>query len=369
MKKLVLFLILLCLCVLITKAVHYEVQTTEIKYNKFQYKERVTLNFLLENMSNNETAIYTNYLDFLNSNEDIAKGKDILSESQGLILLYLLNRDNKDGFDKVLKFSFDKMKLKNNTFAWKIRGNNYISNSNALIDDFRILRALIGAHDKWNDKIYMKYIKDISDALLIYNTKGCIPIDFYDIEYGYKSDAITISYLDIYTINRLKSIDKRWNGIYQNSINIILNSKIDNTPFYAYEYNLLDKRYSNEEQIDLIQNMYTLIHLAEENIIEYKDIEWIYDEFEKYNKLYTLYSCKDFKPSTSTESTALYALTARLFYICKDFEKAQLFLDQCEKFRIIESGSELYGCFGNERNKEVYSFDNLQYLVSSSILN
>ncbi len=369
MKKLILFLILLCFCTFITKTTNYKAETTDINYNQFQYKERITLNFLLENMSNNKTAICTNYLDYLNSDTDIAKGKDILSESQGLILLYFLNRDNKHEFDEILEFSMDNMKLKNNTFSWKIREGEYISNSNALIDDFRILRALIEAYDKWNDKIYMKYIKDISNALLIYNTEENIPVDFYDIEYGYKSNIITISYLDIYTIHKLTNIDKRWNDIYKNSVNTVLNSKIDNTPFYAYEYDLSDKKYSNKEQIDLIQNVYTLIHLAEANIIEYNDIEWIYEEFEKYNKLYTSYFCENFNPSTSTESTALYALTARLFYICKDVEKAELFLKQCEKFQITDVDSPLYGSFGNEENKEVYSFDNLQYLLSISIIN
>lgn len=369
MKKLILFLILFCLCIFVTKETYYEVQTTDVNYKQFQDKERVTLEFLLENMSNNKNAVYTNYLDYLSSDIDIAKGKDILSESQGLILLYFFNRDNKEKFDEALKFSIDNMMLENNTFSWKIREDEYVSNTNALIDDFRILRALILAHDKWNDKIYLEHIQKISNALLKYNTEKGIPLDFYDIEYSYKSDIITICYLDIYTMNKLAQIDKRWNDIYQTSINIILNSKINNTQFYNYEYNLSNKKYSNKEQIDFIQNTYTLIHLAEANIIEYKDIEWMYDEFKKYNKLYTLYSSKDFKPSTNTESTALYALTARLFYICKDFEKAQMFLRQCEEFQITDVDSQLYGCFGNEKNKEVYSFDNLQYLLSISIIN
>lgn len=368
MKKLILFLILFCLCIFVTKEAYYEVQTTDINYNQYQYKEKVTLDFLIENMSNSENAVYTNYIDYLSLDIDIAKGKDILSESQGLILMYFINRDNKDEFDKILKFSIDNMILKNDTFSWKIREDEYASNTNALIDDFRILRALILAHDKWNDKTYLKHIKKISNALLKYNTEKGIPLDFYDIEYSYKSDMITICYLDIYTMNKLTQIDKRWNDIYQTSINIILNSKINNTPFYNYEYNLSNKKYSNKEEIDLIQNTYTLIHLAEANIIKYKDIEWIYDEFEKYNKLYTTYSSKDFKPSTTTESTALYALTSRLFYICKDFEKAQMFLKQCEKFQITEIDSKLYGSFGNEENQEVYSFDNLQYLLSISII-
>lgn len=368
MKKLILFLILLSICIFITKTTTYEVQTTDINYNQFEYKERVTLEFLLENMSNSKTAVYTNYIDCLNSDIDIAKGKDILSESQGLILLYFFNRDNKDKFDEALEFSIDNMRLENNTFSWRIREGQYISNTNALIDDFRILRALILAYDKWNDQTYMKYIKEISNALLKYNIEEYMPLDFYDVEYEYKSDIITICYLDIYTMDKLTKIDKRWNDTYKSSINIILNSKINDTPFYNYEYNLSNKKYSNKEQIDLIQNTYTLIHLAEANIIGYKDIEWIYDEFEKYNKLYTLYSCKDFKPLTNTESTALYALTARLFYICKDFEKAQMFLKQCEKFQITEVDSQLYGSFGNEENKEVYSFDNLQYLLSISII-
>ena len=331
------------------------------------YSEYKTLNFILNNMSNSKFGIYTNYLNSKDINIDKATGKDILSESQGLLLLYFLNKDDKHNFDKALKFTTKNFSLKNSTFAWRIREHKFKDNSNCLINDLRILRALILADEKWDDKYYSKQIKKISEGLLKYNTKKDICLDFYDIKNKTNSKYTTISYIDLYTLKKLSFLDNRWKKTYENSKNVVINSKISNTIFYQYKYDIENKKYINQKNIDLTQNLYTLIHLAEVNLISSKDVNWIYEEFKKNNKLYSHYSF-DLNPESNIESTAIYSLASRLFYLVDEREKSQNLLNKCNEFKVSSKDSPLYGSFANEQTKEVYSFDNLQYLLSISLL-
>ncbi|CAH2214651.1 glycosyl hydrolase family 8 [Tepidibacter aestuarii] len=368
MKKL-LFLISLCftLLIFINFNLIYNSKKVDNIPIKTSYSEYNTLQFILNNMSNSKLGIYTNYLDSKEINIDKATGKDILSESQGLLLLYLLNKDDKHNFDKALKFTIKNLSLKNSTFAWRIREHEFEDNANCLIDDFRILKALILADEKWDDKDYSKKIKKISDGLLKYNTKDDICFDFYDIKNKITSKYTTISYIDLYTLKNLSLLDSRWKNIYESSKNIVLNSKIPNTSLYRYRYDIENKKYVDQKNIDLTQNLYTLIHLAEVDLISSKDIDWIYKEFKKDNKLYSQYSL-DLNPASHIESTAIYSLASRLFYLVDEPKKSQELLNKCTAFQVSRKDSTLYGSFGNEQTKEVYSFDNLQYLLSISLL-
>lgn len=368
MKKL-LFITSLCVALLffINFSLTNDSKNVDNMSVKASYSEYNTLNFMLNNMSNSKFGIYTNYLNSKNINIDKATGKDILSESQGLLLLYLLNKDDKSGFDKALKFTTKNLSLKNDTFSWRIREHEFEDNSNCLVNDFRILRALILADEKWDDKYYSKKIKKISEGLLKYNTKNDICLDFYDIENKINSKYATISYIDLYTLKKLTALDNRWEKIYQCSKNIVLNSKIPNSNFYKYKYDIKNKKYINQKNIDLTQNLYILIHLAEVDLISSKDVNWIYEEFKKNNKLYSHYSF-ELNPQSNIESTAIYALASRLFYLVDEPKISEELLNKCNAFKVSNKNSKLYGSFGNEQTKEVYSFDNLQYLLSISLL-
>ncbi|WFD11060.1 glycosyl hydrolase family 8 [Tepidibacter hydrothermalis] len=368
MKKL-LFITLLCFTLLFLtnfKSIDNSINVSNMPI-KTSYSEYNTLNFILNNMSNSKLGIYTNYLDSKDINIDKATGKDILSESQGLLLLYFLNKDDKPNFDKALKFTIKNLSLKNSTFSWRIRELEFKDNSNCLVNDLRILKALILADEKWDDKYYSKKIKKVSEGLLKYNTKNDICFDFYDTKNKTNSKYNTISHIDLYTLKKLSSLDKRWEKIYESSKNIVLNSQIPNTSFYQYRYNISNKKYINQKNIDLTQNLYTLIHLAEVDLVSLKDVNWIYEEFKKNNKLYSHYSF-DLSPESNIESTAIYSLASRLFYLIDEPEKSKELLNKCNDFKVSSKDSPLYGSFANEQTEEVYSFDNLQYLLSISLL-
>lgn len=330
--------------------------------------ENLALTFIAEKMSTENILIYTNYKDRLSEADEISTGEDILSESQGLLLLYLLNRDRKEEFDLTLKSTLDELYLRNNTIAWVKKKKGESANINAYIDDLRIERALILAYEKWGDKSYFNVAKKIQKSLLKHNTEDNKIFDFYDDLNKESSPYITISYLDLYTTKKMSKFDEEWNEIYSRSLELIENAKIDDTGLYEIRYDYEQNDYAKEEQISLIQSVYSMIHLSEVSSGDIEGMNWVYSEYKRHGKLYESYSSLDLNPSSDIESTALYALLARLFYLEGDKEKAVEFLEQCEKFQIRNSDIEIYGAFGDENSEEVYSFDNLQYLLSSSMI-
>ncbi|SKC86207.1 glycosyl hydrolase family 8 [Maledivibacter halophilus] len=330
--------------------------------------EKEALKFLAKKMSGPDFSIYTNYINKESDNSIIATGKDVLSESQGLFLLYLLNRNKKEAFDTCFNWTLDNLYLDNGLFSWIKRKDEKKEKINALIDDLRIIRTAILASEKWNEDSYLKYIKNTSKSLLLNNTKDFTPIDFYDLNTGSKSDYITISYLDLYTMKKLISVDSEWKEIYSSSYNILKGGKIKNTGLYKYQYNLNDKEYTLGDNINLIQSVYAMIHLAEVGHYDKDGMNWLWEAYTKNGKLYAHYCYESFKPVSKIESTALYSLAARLFYLAGENQKAKTLLEESEKFQIINQASKGFGSFGSENNLQIYSFDNLQYILSSSMI-
>jgi len=330
--------------------------------------EKQALFFMALHMSGPQLSIYTNYLNANSYKDTIASGEDILSESQGLFLLYLLNRDKKDYFDLCLHWTVNNLYMDNGMFSWVKRKTSKSEKINALIDDLRIVRALISAYEKWGDERYLKLAKKAAGAIKKYNTQGLIPLDFYDIATKYKANCITVSYLDLYTMKNLAVFDSRWKDIYSNSCEVIKKAKIEGTGLYKFQYDLDKKAYMVDEEISLIQSVYAMLHLEEVGQSDKQGIEWIWNQYKKHSKLYAAYSSKTFEPVSDIESTALYALTARLLYLSGDIKRAETLLKECEKFRVYKKDSEIYGSFGNDVSMEVNSFDNLQYILSSSMI-
>ena len=74
-------------------------------------EEKMLFDFIEKDLSKSGYGIYTNYID-KSSEGDITKGYSVLSESEGLMMLYSVNSNNKELFDE----HFDivkEMRLKN----------------------------------------------------------------------------------------------------------------------------------------------------------------------------------------------------------------------------------------------------------------
>ncbi|SHK05507.1 glycosyl hydrolase family 8 [Paramaledivibacter caminithermalis] len=328
-------------------------------------KEKICLKFIKESMSSKSGGIHTNYLEN-HKIEEMASGHEILSESEGLIMLYYVEIQDKDEFDKHFNIVKNKMIDKTGLVKWRIKEDNYdIAISNATIDDLRIIRALIYAYDIWKDKEYYKTLKKISEALLKYNIYEDCLNNYLDMEYKHKSEEIDAAYIDLYTIKLLSSINNKWDKVYNKGLNIINKGYISNKfPLYQKTYNISKDRYQKRKVINSIDAFLVVLHLSEVGLVKNETIEWIRDQMKDDGRIYGEYDIKTGTPAGNVESTATYAIAARIAKVIGDEALYKALINRMLYLQVGDKSSPLYGGFGDVDTLKVYSFDNLQALLA-----
>lgn len=334
-------------------------------FKQYSYEEKLCLDFIGGKMRSKSKGIYTNFLDSKEL-KDYATGHEILSESEGLIMLYYVKNNNKKQFDIHLKFIKEKMMLENGLMKWRVRENNpTLTTSTASIDDLRIVRGLIHGYDKWGDKEYIKQTKKISKSLLRYNVKNNFLNDYYDSRYNSRSQRSTLSYIDLFTIRLLSRLDSKWNKVYEQGLKTIEKGYIsDEFPHYNKTYNILKKNIEKSNTINSIDSLLVVMHLSEIGKAKKESIRWIREQIYNNNAIFSKYSCENGKPLSNMESTAIYAITARIAKNINDkvlYEKA---MKRMLSLQIKSDKSIIQGAFGDINSQEVYSFDNLQALLA-----
>lgn len=328
--------------------------------------EEMTYNFIKNSLSKDGYGIYTNYLNN-DSEGEITKGHSVLSESEGLMMLYAVNSGNKELFDEHFNIVKEKMILKNGLISWRV-DDKEVSQVSATIDELRIIKSLFYAYDRWSDYKYKFYGTKISKNLLDEAFYEENLIDFVD-EYG-KSKIITLCYLDLPTMKILSEIDDNWEQVYKNSNLLLKDGRISSkVPLYKKSYSYETNSYDNDTNADLLLSLITILNRIEAGEDESEAIKWIQSKFDYYGYLVSTYNEKTGEETSKIESPSIYALTA---LIGKEVGNSQLFNKAIEKlnyYQIKDKSSPLYGGFGNKDTKDVYSFDNLNALLAFQRIN
>lgn len=321
------------------------------------------LNFIDNKLSVETHGIFTNYLDSESVGEE-TRGHDVLSESEGLIMLFSVEANDKKRFDDALRIVKNKMKLNNNLVSWRYNTKTGDANkASALLDDLRIAKALILASDRWKSFEYRREAIGIMNGIMKYSTRGTVLVDFNDSIN--KSDTITMCYLDVYGLNLLSKIDPEFNKIKNNAYQLLNDAYLgERLPLYRKSYNLINKSFSNEEECETLLSMLVVLYKSEDRQNVYDLTSWLNKRIDKDGAIYTKYSISTGEPATNVESTAIYAVGAQ---IAKKINNEQLYtrmITLMNKYQIKNKGSEMYGAFGFEETKEIYSFDNLQAILA-----
>lgn len=366
-KKLIIFTLLILIALSICLYIFFPyIKPLKINYNwttpVFSTECETTFTFITNNLSRDDGAIFTNYLD-VPSKGDETKGHDILSESEGLMMLYSLEINDKNLFDKHFNIVNKYMLLDNGLISWRISKDNEQNKTSALIDDLRIFKSLILAYDRFGEYKYRFAATKLSKAILTNSTNDGLPIDFNDSIN--KSNTLTLCYIDLESMNLLNKINDTWSKITTSSEKILYDGLISqDIPFFRKSYDLKTKSYSNEKETELL---YSLICWENKKDIGNNVdpiINWVRDNIKTYGALYGKYDINTGKPLNNIESTSIYAVASRLAYKCNDLELYNKLSHLLLKFQVTDSTSSIYGSFGFAPREEVYSFDNLQSLLS-----
>lgn len=366
MKKKIITIFSLILLTIVLVIVYPYIKPLKINYNwsspSLSSECEDTFSFISNKLSREDGAIFTNYLD-LPSKGDETKGHDILSESEGLIMLYSLEINDKKLFDQHFNIIDKYMFLDNGLISWRISKDNNQNKTSALIDDLRIVKSLILAYDRFGEYRYRFAATKLSKAILNNSTSNGLPIDFNDSVN--KSNSLTLCYIDLEAMNLLNIIHGKWAEITISSEKVLNNGLISQSiPFFKKSYDIKSNTYSNEKETELLYSL-----MCWENKLNNGEditpiISWIKSNLTTYNGLFNKYDNTSGKPIDNIESTAIYAVASRLAYSSTDLDLYDKLSSRLSKFQIKDKESKLYGAFGFAPKEEVYSFDNLQGLLS-----
>ncbi|MBW6409031.1 glycosyl hydrolase family 8 [Clostridium weizhouense] len=323
-------------------------------------EEEVLFDFVNNNLTDSNGGIYTNYTN-VKSAGDITKGHAILSESQGIMLLYSLEKNDKILFDKTLEYIKNNMILSNSLISWRVEGS-LKSDTSATIDDLRIVKALLLAEKRWNIKSYRVMAINISRGIYKELVDNNVIVDFND---RYKmSDVTTLCYLDLETLRMLSDLDSSWKKVLESSVQIINNGYIsDEVPFYKKEFNRKQETYDDNQNIDTLLSMIVILNKQENGQDISKSIQWIKNRFKADGFISTSYS-KDGKAISNIESTSIYSFIVQISSRTNDEELAKLAMNKIRAFQISNFNSPVYGGYGMDDGSQVYSYDNLNALMS-----
>lgn len=334
------------------------------KFNSYIYKEQQCFNFVDNKLSSTDNSIFTNYLTN-NNEEEYSTGHEILSESEGLIMLYAVYKNDKGLFEEHYEIVNNKLMMGSGLLKWRIKGNDFFENRvSASIDDMRISRALLYAYTKWNDYKYLTTFERINNGLLNKNVYNGIITDLYDEYYDYASKSVPLSYLDLTTMSEMNSFgDKRWQEIYNNSLRIIEGGYInDDIPLYRMSYDVEIGKYDDYQYVDVLQSLIVIYNLASAGEVKEESIDWIKEKLNE-GRVYSRYNIEG-EAISDIQSTAIYALIGRIAKELNDLDMYCNAVDLMLQFQIVNEESEIYGSFGDEATLQVYSFDNLQALLA-----
>ena len=296
-----------------------------------QGPDRATLQFLRTRMMTDDGGVLS-VLPEAGSNENAAG--IVLSESQGLLMEYAALTGDAGLFEDTWSYVRRNLLTESGQIAWRSTDGER-ADTDALLDDLRILRALAAAGRTEEAEALREAI--LAGDLL----PDGRPADF-GTEDGGQAGQISLCYLDL---DALRLLDE--SGIDAAKTQDILTRGYisDHFPLYYSSYDYASGEYSREE-LHTAEALITLLHLSEAGLLKSESYEWLrrhvgagdlaarYDAEGNPVRGYDYYS------------TAVYGIAALIAASEQDGELYTQAVNCMERLRVQDADSEWYGSYG-----------------------
>lgn len=316
------------------------------------------LAFLKNNMRNADGGLYTCYRDAGGASP---KGHDVLSESMGLLMECAVLLKDRQLFDESLNYVTNYMQ-RNGVYAWYVDPNGNQANSNALLDDLRIAKALAAAEKTWGG--YEAPLKELAGQLLSRNTYRGKLCSFYDFKFKKSGSSICLAYGDFEVLDALAEYESDYEKLAEDFKQIVDGGFIGNTfPLYYSSYDYREQRYS-QESLNTAEALLTLYHLCGTELFRAESLQWLKNAIAT-NTLAARYEV-DGTPVAGYQydSTAVFAIAALIGQKCGDSQLYRMSREAMERARVTDPDSPFYGCFTHsDDGSDLQSFDQLLPLV------
>lgn len=210
--------------------------------------------------------------------------KAFLSESVGLEMLVAVNAGDRRSFDRQMEMVKTRFLGSLGLMYWKLKENMEPDEPwNASLDDLRVARALILAHDLWGEQAYLDLALSIGDAVLEYNVKDNVLVDGCSWKKGVTGkvkvadtyEISTLAYVDVLAMELLAEHDPRWMPVLQRSWGVLAAGVSGrDLPMWLYDHGeaMYDDKSPEDEAIG---KMMALSYMAEGGFIPLQAAEHV----------------------------------------------------------------------------------------------
>ena len=322
-----------------------------------------SLSFIRNNLMNAYGGVYTTN----GPRSTTPSGTDVLSESQGLLLLNAVDTDNRELFDHIWSFT-EKYMIKDGLCAWYTDVNFKTGGVNATLDDLRIWYALYRAAEKWDDSAYRNAALNIMRSIQQHciNAQG-YPVDYVDLNDFSQAQTTSLCYPDLSILKALAEENDYFASVEEKSRRLVTEGYIsDEFPLYYSKYDHSVSKYGKDD-LNTAEALYTLWNLSRADLLPETSLSWLREHVENSN-LYARYHVDgSVVAGYEYHSTAVYGLAALIAHEEGDDELWELALRRMERLYIIDHSDPNYGSY-SQGNEETYAFDQLISLMVQNIL-
>ncbi len=296
----------------------------------------------------------------------------VLLETMGQLMEYAALVGCETLFSKAWGITQKHMLSAEGYFYWRREAENpyHPDECTALVDVFRLFRALITAGGVFGDLSYEKDAVKVAESICTFNQEGGLFSDSFDGSLNLSDQRLSLFYIDYTALTHMAKLLPEAVPVCRKTIEVLMQAPVNEYGFFPLYYDIGKKQYQFSSEVNMIECLYTACMALESG----KDIgallDFLKQELELRGKIFNYYNYTDALPLTGDESTALYALVARLFAKADDPEAARKSLQLMLNFRIREQESLLCGGFGDfdSSGSTLYAFDQFEALQTISFL-
>lgn len=289
-------------------------------------------------------------------------GDDVLSESEGLLLYYAEETDNKELFSSVWSY-ISKYMENEGLFSWIRYANGTNADTNALLDDLTIWYALHEAGSRWYNTEYTSTANVILEAILGRCTSDGMPVSSCSLNGNGAENSISMPYIVPVYLDEMVEEQPDKTDVFQQLKEILSRGKISDTfPLYYSSYSYSDESYADDD-LNTAEALITLWHLAMADSIDDDSVEWLENQVRE-GTLYARYHT-DGTVVTGYDyyNCAVYGLAALTLHEADQDDAAETALRRMERVRVSDADSEWYGAFGSAEGN-YRSFDQLIAMIA-----
>lgn len=298
---------------------------------------------------------------------DLVAGRDALSESLGLSMVYAINKNDERLFAENEEILTDFFIEKDGFVYWKLTesGEKEVT-TNALVDDARIANALISASKLWEDDSYAHVAEVMTEYMFKNNVNQGSLVDYYDRKNKLASTDITLSYIDPEALENVAGDVTRNKQIVENTINILQNAPLKNG-FYPKSYEVDKKAYHYDSQVNIVDQAIIAYHQAKAGESSDAFLEFIRQEMDNNGYINGMYDLNTKRPVVNYESPAVYSFLIMYLLEIDELSLANQIYQQMILLRDEDSSSPYYGGY-SVTNGDTHVFDNILPLIAEQLL-